>query len=394
MVSESASRKEDFFRMQRLRYQRGSLSLRGKRNKVWVGRWREDIPQPNGSLKRIHRREILGTFEDYPSKRLAHRLLDTKLGELNSFTYKPAHAATFRDFSKRWMEMIVPTHKPSSQVGEKAHNNKWLVPFFGDLPLKHITPEVVQRFVSTLPALAPKTVRNIIATFRNMMETAVVWNYITTNPVSRVKLPENAPAERECFTEEQIQMILRAAPEPLKTFLWMAAETGLRGGELCGLRVPDLDLNNKTISVRQSAWRGKLQTPKTPKAIRRFALSTSLCDHLRTYLLESWQKNEQEILFPSKAGTPQDNTNVVKLQLRPLLEALKLPTLGLHAFRHTSASIMDAMNVPLKTRTDRLGHADPLLTLRTYTHAIPEEDRKVAEELGSRLSPSLYPISA
>src|SRR5437660_10721658 len=79
----------------RARYQRGSLTLRGKRRQVWVGRWREDVPQPDQTVKRIHRREILGTFEDYPSKRLALRLLDEKLSGMNSFTYKPTAVSTF-----------------------------------------------------------------------------------------------------------------------------------------------------------------------------------------------------------------------------------------------------------------------------------------------------------
>lgn len=380
--------------MAKLRYQKGSLILRGKRKQVWVGRWREDVPQLDGSFKRIHRGEILGTFEDYPSRRLALRLLDTKLAELNSFFYKPAVAATFKDFAERWIELIGPTHKPSSQVAERAHNNKWLIPFFGKLPMKHITPELIQRFAGSLKALKPKSVRNVIGTLRNMMNTAKTWGYITSNPVEAVRLPELVQEEPECFSVSQLQRIIRTASEPLKTLLWVAAETGMRGGELCGLRVPDVDLANCTIHVRQSAWRGRLQSPKTPKAIRRFAISTLLRDHIRDYLFMYWRKNPDQIFFPSKAGTPQDNSNVVRFQLHPLLESLGLPKLGLHSFRHSAASMMDALNTPLKVRTERLGHSDPLLTLRTYTHAILEEDRKIAEELGTQLSTVCSQVSS
>ena len=345
--------------------------------------------QPDNTIKRIHRKQILGTFEEYPSKRLALRLLDRRLAKLNSFTYKPTVIATFKDLSERWEATILPMHKPSSQNSEIGHINKWLLPFFGNLPLSHITTETVQQFVSGIQSdVSPKTIRNVVGTFRNMLNTAKSWGYLTLNPALDVRFPALSPKIPETFSAEQVQKILTAAQEPLKSLLWVAAETGIRGGELCGLRVADLDLENCIIQVRQSAWRGHLQTPKTANAIRRFALSPQLCSHLKWFLETQWKDNPENILFPSKAGTPQDNHNVVQLQLKPLLEKLNLKKLGLHAFRHTSASIMDQLNVPLKTRTNRLGHSDPLLTLRTYTHAIPEEDRKVASAIGDLLSPN------
>lgn len=393
ILAEESTGRKDLFQMAKLRYQKGSLILRGKRKQVWVGRWREDVPQPDGTLKRIHRKEVLGTFEDFPSKRLAMRLLDQRLVELNSFTYRPINSVTFKEFSEKWISMIVPTHKPSSQVSDRAHNAKWLVPFLGHLPMKHITPEVVQRFVGALSSLQPKSVRNVIGTLRTMMNAAKVWAYVVTNPVEDVQLPKAVRKDVECFQIEQIKIIINAAKEPLKSLLWVAAETGMRGGELCGLRVPDLDLENNIIHVKQSAWRGTLQSPKTSNGVRRFALSPQLSTHLKEYLSLHWQDNPDKILFPSKAGTPQDNSNVVRFQIHPLLKSLGLPQKGLHSFRHSSASFMDHMNISLHVRTTRLGHSDPLLTLRTYTHAISDDDRKAAELLGNHLGPVCAQVS-
>ena len=113
----------------RMRYQKGSLNLRGASvNKSgWVG---GEMSQPDGTLKRIHRREVLGTFQDYPSKRLALRLLDERLAELNDFSYKPAQIATFKEFAQRWKTSVLSMHKPSSRVSEKGHISKWLLPIF------------------------------------------------------------------------------------------------------------------------------------------------------------------------------------------------------------------------------------------------------------------------
>jgi len=80
----------------------GSLTLRGKRQKVWVGRWLEDEIRPDNTIHRCHRSEVLGTLKDYPTKRLAHRALESRLAEVNSATYRPKHTITFTEFVERW----------------------------------------------------------------------------------------------------------------------------------------------------------------------------------------------------------------------------------------------------------------------------------------------------
>src|SRR6185312_16284678 len=132
---------------------------------------------------------------------------------------------------------------------------------------------------------------------------------------------------------------------------------GIRSGELCGLRVDDLDLDRGLLSIRRSSWRGKLQTPKSSKAVRQFLLSPDLVTHLRNYL-SSWKPNEQRILFPNPDGTPMIGENLLRYRLHPLLKRLGIPKAGCHAFRHGNSSAMDHFGAPLKLRQDRLGHAD------------------------------------
>jgi hypothetical protein len=148
----------------RRRYQKGSLILRGKREKVWVGRWLEDEIHPDGTTHRRHRSEILGTLKEYPTKRLAQRALESRLAEVNSATYRPRHTITFGEFAERWRQLVLPQHKPSSQCSERAHLNR-LLPVFGPIKLSDIGVEVMQRWVSE-QRCSPKTVRNYIATMR------------------------------------------------------------------------------------------------------------------------------------------------------------------------------------------------------------------------------------
>ena len=379
--------------MARRRYQKGSLFLRGKREKVWVGRWLEDEIHLDGSVHRRHRSEVLGSIKDYPTKRLAHRALEHRLAEVNSVTYRPKHTITFEEFAERWKQSVLPQHKPSSQSSERAHLTR-LVPHFGTMSLSDISVEVVQRWVSQ-QTCAPKTVRNYIATLRILWTTAKAWGYVSHDPFDGVRLPKRGLVTKPRVTAHQGRDIIRMASEPYKTMFWIVAETGIRGGELCGLGVSDVDLTNRVIKIWRSAWRGTLQTPKTNNAVRHFPISANLADHIRQYLGTDWKENADGLLFCTRTGKPLDNYNIVTWQLKPLLERIGVTEnrrMGLHAFRHCNATELDRMGAPIKVRQDRLGHADSETTFG-YTHAESADHRRVAAELGRIFDPSLHGVS-
>jgi len=138
------------------------------------------------------------------------------------------------------------------------------------------------------------------------------------------------------FSLEETQRIVGSASEPCKTFYSILAKTGIRGGEICGLRVADLDLDNAVIHVCQSVWRGQMQTAKSRKGNRRFPISAELVEHLRAYL-RTWRPNSLGLLFATHNGTPWDHSLVRKRKLHPLLKKLGIPLCGFHAFRHGNA---------------------------------------------------------
>ena len=91
-------------------FQDGSLSKRGTRKKVWVGRWYEDVRRSDGTLDRIRRSEILGMVAEHPTKRQAQQLLDDLLRRVNSGNYRPQSTCTFRQFAKEiWAPEVYPT---------------------------------------------------------------------------------------------------------------------------------------------------------------------------------------------------------------------------------------------------------------------------------------------
>jgi integrase len=372
-------------KLARRRYQKGRVFLRGKKNPVWVGRWREDVME-DGCIRRIERAEVLGSKLDFPTKRLALRELETRLCVVNDPRYRARPTATFADFASKWESLVLTQHKPSTQATIRSHLRKHLIPFFGRWQMREIGPEEVQRFVSSVK-VSGKTAKNLFATIQMLWKSARVWGYVAHDAVSDIVLPKRHRVARRFFSVEEVQRILGSSSESYRTFYWLAVETGMRAGELCGLWVSDFDLERGLVSVRRSVWRGKFQSPKSENAVRCFALSSRLLAHIADFL-KRWKPNERGLLFATRNGTPWDASLLVKRKLYPLLDSLGIERGGLHAFRHTNSTLMDRLGVPLKLRQQRLGHSDPSLTLGTYTHIASEDDERFAEQLDGILRPN------
>jgi integrase len=367
----------------RRRFQQGQLFLSGN---IWYGRWREDFVE-GGKIKRTRRQIALGTLKDYPTKRLARRALDEQISHVNKISYRPMPTARFHDFAAMWEERVLSQFGESTQVNYRTHLRKHLVPFFGAYPMKDVTPEMVQHFVSN-STVSPKTTANVCITLQSLWRTAKAWGYVNFEVMSGVVLPTAKRVQRFFLSESEIHRIVAAAPEPYKTFYGLLAETGLRVGELCGLAADDIDLARNILQVRQSAWRGRLGDPKTNESIRVVEISPRAAEHIREYL-QTWHPNEQRLLFASRTGTPWDQNLLLKRKLRPFLEQLgiRLPKgNGFHAFRHGNATLMSSFGAPLKLRQQRLGHVDGSpVTESIYTHVVSEDGRRIAEKLGEAI---------
>lgn len=200
----------------RRRYQKGRVFLRGIKNPVWVGRWREDEIK-DGYIRRVERSGVLGSKSDFPTKRLAQRELDKRLAVVNDPRYRARPTATFTEFVSRWEAVVLTQHKLSTQVTLRSHLRKHLIPFFGRTQMRDIGPEEVQCFVSSVNA-SPKTKKNIFATFQMVWKSARNWNYVAHDATSGVALPKRSRVARRLFSLVEVQRILGAASEPYHTF--------------------------------------------------------------------------------------------------------------------------------------------------------------------------------
>ena len=179
---------------------------------------------------------------------------------------------------------------------------------------------------------------------------------------------------------DEIRRIVKAAPEPLGTICFLAAMSGMREGELFGLKVSDLAFEHKLIHVRRSVWRGKIQSPKSESSVRALHMPEPLALRLKTYL-QTWRPNALGLLFPSRRGTPINPNHVVPRKLHPLLDKLGIERAGFHAFRHSHSSLLVETGAAVTVAQAQLGHSDLSTTLRTYTHVMPQSQRDAVDRL-------------
>jgi integrase len=410
------------------------------------GRFREDEQLPDGIVLRREKQVYLGTTKELPTDKLAYRELEKHVQHINEVTYRPRLASDFASFADRWQASVMVTHKRSAQESEASHIRKHLIPRFGALTMKIIEsdPEAVQAWVSGLK-LEPKSVKNIVTTARLMFDTAREWRYVTYNPFDKLRLkPQGLKDEEFALSLEQIRSIIEAAPEPYKTLYWILGETGIRIGEGLALGFEHLDLKERLIFIRRKVWRGELETVKSRKGVRSFAISEQLAEHLKVFAngqksgfmftrAAAWKdtrspdngadgeghkehrlcetegadgprrqvavvhatlaqsagsRHREQESSPARTVKPITYDHAVKEEFQPLLAKLGIPQCGFHAFRHGNATLMDQLNVPAKTRMDRLGH-EKMDTTFGYTHGVSKDDRDIAAKLGDMISGSV-----
>lgn len=194
-----------------------------------------------------------------------------------STTWPPIEG-TFARFAEQWIRDVLSQKKYSTRTTERSRIKNHLLPAFGEYEMREIEPALVQRFVAA-SELGVKSTRNCIATLRMMWNSAKAWRYTQTDWFEGVTLPEYFRPESPHFTLDEMRRIIATADEPFKTFYWLAAETGMRLGELCALRVSSLHLDAGVIVVRYSSWHGRVSSTKS-KRPRVFRLSPQLVRRL------------------------------------------------------------------------------------------------------------------
>jgi integrase len=243
--------------------------------------------------------------------------------------------------------------------------------------------------------LDANTVRGYHRIISSILTKAVKWGYIPFNPAANAELPKMAAKEAAHLDEDDARRLLELLQdEPIKYRAAISFDllSGLRRGELLGLRWSDVDFTNETVTIVQTSSYAKGQgiytdTPKNKTSARPLKLSRSAFLILQE--VQEWQeqqqalcgdrwKNEDGRVFTNDEGSPMHPDSLSKW-FHEFTKRSGFPGVHVHSLRHTYASLMIADGTPLVVVSRRLGHAQVSTTANIYAHVIASADEKAAQ---------------
>lgn len=378
--------------MARPRYQDGSLFIRGKRTKVWVARWREDVIGVDGTLHRTQRTVVLGPVADL-SRREARSLLQKRVSEINQGRHRARPMMTFEKFAKEhWQPGTLLALKPSSVRIYQFNLDKYVLPTLGSLRLCEVNRATIQHLLLALKhkGYASSTLHSIRVTIARVLHTAVESGYLERNPAHGIQIGGREPKKRcRVLEPEQMQQLLPQLPEPCRTVVLTAVLAGLRIGEILALRWSRLDFLRGSIEVSETYSDGQFGTPKTRSSERVIPMSSALRQVLESHRTTCTWREPEDLVFCTNKRTPLSPKNLYNRALAPTCDELGLPRISWHSFRHANGTWIGEVGESVKTVQAILGHSDLETTLNIYMHVIPDSQRRAVERVAGVLFPDV-----
>jgi integrase len=277
---------------------------------------------------------------------------------------------------------------PATRGKIKSHLKAHLKPTFGTQPLLNITKAEIRTWVAQqMRTYASWTVIGRTSVLDSILRAAVDEGRLRTNPCDGIVVPHR-PTEKRFLTAEEVERIVAALPKRHarhRALILLGAYSGMRLGEMTGLRRRNVDLTAGRVTVAdvmaslENGHRYPRPYPKTNASRRTLKLPPSIVDELRHHLATF--AGPEFVFVGERSGRPLDDCHFRDRVWKKALEAAEIaaPLPDIHDLRHTHAALLIAQGTPVKALQRRLGHSNVQTTLNTYGHLYPEvEDELVA----------------
>ena len=310
---------------------------------------------------------------------------------------------TLGEWLDKWLdEYMLFKIKENTLDGYRAIVEHQIKRFLGDKQLAYLTTADIQKFYNKIRkegrvkphpllgyALSDSVVRKIHMTLHEALEAAVKERFIVRNPTNGTTIPKKSYGEKQVLGDSQLDRFMEAIrQEPYwYDFFYVEIMTGLRRGEICGLKWSDIDFTAGTMSVRRSVGRISyggiaIGETKTNAGTRKIIMPPSVAELLKT------KKDNaiNEWIFPHymKPSDPL-HPDTAYNKLKSILKSVELPLIRFHDLRHTFATHATQGGVDAKTLAGILGHTNASFTLDTYTHVTVDMQRNASEVVGNMM---------
>jgi integrase len=371
----------------------GEGSLTALPGRGWMAR--VDLGFENGRRKR---KAFFGKTRTEAARKLNQALAERARGMPVAIPRQ-----TVSQFLTEWLAKVAtPSVRPRTATRYRELIELHVLPTLGRTNLTKLTPQDLQQLYTTKLAegLAPRTVGHVHRVLHRALGQALRWGLVAINVSDAVDPPKVVRTEIRALNPDEARRLLAAAEgDPLEALYVLALTTGMRQGELLGLKWQDIDLDAGGLQVRRTIGRvrnrGFIESePKSAKGRRQIVLAAAAVDALRRHwdrqfterLAAGALPGTESLVFCNGLGRPIEPQNLLYRSFRRLLTRAGLPPMRFHDLRHSAASLLLSMGVHPKVVQELLGHSQISLTLDTYSHVLPGLQRQAVEGLGALLA--------
>ena len=327
------------------------------------------------------------------------------LANYNAGTLAEPSKTTIAVYMRSWIETAA-TLALSPKTAERYRQiiEQQIIPHLGALGLQRLKPAHLTEWHARLlreggkdgAPLASGTVGQAHKVLSKALSDAVRGELILRNPVGVVPPPKLAGSEIEILTGDQVKTVLaalRSTAHPIYPHVAVLLTTGMRRGELCGLQWGDVELDAGRLRIERAIERTgaglRIKGPKTRSGRRTITISAGTIDVLREHRQATLETRlalglgrlpDDAFIFGTPEGRPI-NPNQLTGAWRRAVVALGLPQVCLHALRHTHASGLISIGTDVVSVSRRLGHGNPAITLRVYSHLFSRNDEAAAKAI-------------
>ena len=372
----------------------GDGSIRKRKDGRWEGRY---VVGHDPITGKMISRNVLGKTQAEVKEKLRAAIENSK-----RLDYTQTGKYTVGQWMDEWFEAYAKVKvRPSSHQTYKGYIKNHIKPNIGDIPIEKLTSLQLQKFYRLLltegrvsriesekqpKGLSAKTVRNINQVISSAMDMAVRHKLILSNPTEGCELPKVEHREMKTLPAEQLGAFLREAKESgVYELYYMDLATGLRRGELLGLKWEDIDLQNGIIHVRRQVARVDGEVKEMPLKTKNAYRNISISQDAVAMLTEMEAHRSSDYVFPSSTGGPISPDSVNNM-LHRVLKRAGLPSIRFHDLRHTFATLALQNGVDIKTVSGMLGHFSAGFTLDTYAHVTTSAQKEAARTMGNVLA--------
>lgn len=339
-------------------------------------------------------------FSGFDTKKAASDFLIEKAKEFRDHTYVEPSTQTMSDLFGMWLEF------KTTQVRVTTHHNyqrlltTYMLPYIGHVTLDKLNVRHLQSTYSKLVTergIKGSVVRVVHGLIHNMLAQAQKWDMLAKNVAEIATPPRTEHREMVTWTSEQVQEFLNlAASSPYLPIYIVAIATGMRRGEVMGLKWLDVDLERATLTiVRTLSYLERkpvITDAKRASSRRTVVLPSFAVDVLRqhrTHQIEmklkmgNTYRDEGWVFAKYDGSTLQPET--VRDAFERLIKKSNLPYIRFHDLRHTHATLMLQQGIHPKVVSERLGHSNISITLGTYSHVMPGMQEQAASKFNGEV---------